>query len=272
MAAKLSKRGLTLDYIFNSNEENQKEFEGVEAAIDDLIGDLTSRAKFTNRELLKEKKLKNTADFLDSVYSDETFILLLRFVRFDNDGEDEELDFPKIIFWELESEVVKVRDYMVSRNFVPILESLFNKYGDIGANSTLNQGTKTRFLNIFCGVVQSMCNSKVKDITTILLFNWWKNFKLVQHAGFYIQFAFDHLSRLAQSWIRIRIESHSDRLLCDNQKRIDNLTTEMEELKLEQKRHIRSKKRKSILERDCLIADIELFWKTAGTVFLEYQS
>ena len=160
MAAKLSKRGLTLDYIFNSNEDNQKEFEDVEAAIDDLIRDLISRAEFTNMKLLEEKKLENMDDFLDSVYSDETFILLLRLLRSNRNFikcdflasrflyllDSSGLDFPKIIFWELESEVVEVRDYMVSRNFVPILESLFNKYGDIGANSTLNQGTKTRFL------------------------------------------------------------------------------------------------------------------------------
>ena len=31
--------------------------------------------------------------------------------------------------------------------------------------------------------------AKVKDITWNLLFNWWKNLKLVQHAEFNIQFA-----------------------------------------------------------------------------------
>lgn len=115
-----------------------------------------------------------------------------------------------------------------------------------------------------------MCNTKVKDITTELIFNWWKNFKLVQHAGFNIQFAFDHLSRLAKLWIRIRIQS--DKIFFDNQMRIHDKTTELEELKLEQKRLLRSTKRKSILEKDRLIADIELSWKTAGTLFLEYQS
>ena len=66
---------------------------------------------------------------------------------------------------------------------------LINKYKDISASSTLNPGTKTRFLNIFCGVEHNMCNTKVKDITWNLLFNWWKNLKLVQHAEFNIQFA-----------------------------------------------------------------------------------
>ena len=85
--------------------------------------------------------------------------------------------------------VVKVKDYMISRNFADVAEILFDKYRDISASSTLNPGTKTRFLNIFCGVEHNMCNTKVKDITWNLLFNWWKNLKLVQHAEFNIQFA-----------------------------------------------------------------------------------
>ena len=36
----------------------------------------------------------------------------------------------------------------------------------------------TRFLNIFCGVAHNMCNA---EVTPNLLFNWWKNFKILQH-------------------------------------------------------------------------------------------
>ena len=81
-------------------------------------------------------------------------------------------------FLKLESEVVEVRDYMVSRNCAPILESLFDKYGDISASSTSNPKAKMRVLDIVGGVAQSMCDTKVKDITSNLLLNWWKNLKL----------------------------------------------------------------------------------------------
>uniref|UniRef100_A0A2N9IJN0 Zinc finger PHD-type domain-containing protein n=1 Tax=Fagus sylvatica TaxID=28930 RepID=A0A2N9IJN0_FAGSY len=165
-------RGLTLENIFNSsNEDDQKEFEGVEVAISDLIRERMSRAEV----------MINRNHFLDNVdCSDETFIPVLKNVSFgDNNYKIEE--FSGMTFWELDSEVVKVEHYMVSHNFVPILKSIFNKHGDICAKSTLKRGTKTRFLNMFCGVVYSMCNTMAKDINRNLLLNWWKNFKLVEH-------------------------------------------------------------------------------------------
>lgn len=68
-AEKLLKRGLTSEYIFShSDEDVQKEFEGVESAVKNLIGEITSKVKSTNMD-----------DFLeDSVYSDKKFILLLK--------------------------------------------------------------------------------------------------------------------------------------------------------------------------------------------------
>lgn len=250
-----TKRGLTLEFILNySNEDAQKEFNGVEAAISDLIREIMPRAKFMNDDDIVE----------DFVCSDETFLQSLKIVS----GRDDEWEFLEMTFWELESEIVKVGDYRVSRNVAPILESLFNRFGDISASSTFNSGTKTRLLNIFCGVVHSMCNTMVKDINENLLFNWWKNFKLVQHAGFNIQFAFDHLYRFVNLLFRTGIEFKNDEDLWNYQKRIDGLTTELENLKVEQNQHIRFKKRKSILQRNYLIADIELLSKTVGTGLL----
>ena len=57
-----------------------------------------------------------------------------------------------MMFWDLESKVVNIGDDMVSQNFALIPKSLFEKYGDISANSTLNPRTKTRLFNIFSGV------------------------------------------------------------------------------------------------------------------------
>ncbi|KAK7840952.1 hypothetical protein CFP56_016080 [Quercus suber] len=249
------KRGLTLAHIFNpSNEDEQKEFKGVEVAISDLI-----------RERMSKAEVMENGDILEDLEcSDETFILFLKNVTFDDDKDKIE-ECSGITFWDLDSKVVKVRDYRVSRNFVPILEKLFFKYGDISEKSPLNLGTKTRFLNIFCGVVHSMCNTKAKDINRTLLFNWWKNFKLVQEAKFDIQFAFDHLYRFAQSLIRILREYKIDNTTFDNQMKIDDLTTELDGLKVKQEEHIRSKKGKSKLEKDILVEDFELLSKMVWT-------
>uniref|UniRef100_A0A2N9ILU7 Uncharacterized protein n=1 Tax=Fagus sylvatica TaxID=28930 RepID=A0A2N9ILU7_FAGSY len=208
--------------------------------------------------------------FLDNVNcSDETFIPVLRNVSFGH-FEIWIKDFSEMTFWELdsvvvkvelESEVVKVGHYMISQNFVPILKSIFNKHGDICAKSTLKRETKTRFLNMFCGVVYSMCNTMAKDINRNLLLNWWKNFKLVEHAGFNIQFAFDHLYKVTQSLISVVRACDTDRTIYDYRRKMNNQTTELEKLKVQLTDHINSKTGKSIPEKQSLIEDFELFSK-----------
>ena len=129
---------------------------------------------------------------------------------------------------------------------------LFDKYGDISAGSTSNPRTKVRVLNIVGGVAQNMCNTMVKDITPYLLFNWWKNFQLAQHVGFNVQFAFDHLYRLAQAQFRMDCEFEAKAELYLSQKEIEDLPTKLEILKNKQKQVIQSIKRKSILEKERL--------------------
>ena len=48
---------------------------------------------------------------------------------------------------------------------------------------------------------------------------------------------------------------------------ISDLTSELEELKVEQKQHAASKMGKSLLEKECLIADMELILNTQRTFF-----
>ena len=164
---RLKKIRFTSEYIFSFfNEDEKKEFVRFEAEVGDLIGKIMSRAEFRNME-----------DILENSYSDEIFILLLKYVKvcekdlqmtvkqYTNTASVKdyiyELQNAKLdvrdsgmTFWDLESEVVKVGDYMVSRNFEVILKSLFEKFGDFSADSTLNPRTKTRFINIFGGVAQ----------------------------------------------------------------------------------------------------------------------
>ena len=246
---KTSKRVLTLKEIFNSsNEDEKREFEDAEAAIVDLVEEIMSKTDSGNRDSILE----------DLVNSDEAFIRILKNLNYPM-----RKDILNMTFLELESKVVEVRDYMVSRNCARILEPLFDKYGDISASSSSNPRTKMRVLNIVGGVAQSMCNTKVKDITANLLFNWWKNFKLAQHVGFTVQFAFDHLYRLAQAQFRMEREFEADLDLFVSQIKIEDLPTKLEVLKDEQRQLIRSKKRKSILEKKCLTQDMESRLKTA---------
>ena len=190
---------------------------------------------------------------------DEMFIPILK-----NINHPMREDILNMTFLELDSEAVEVRDYMVSRNCAPILESLFDKYGDISASSTSNPRTKMRVLNIVGGVAQSMCNTMVKDITPYLLFNWWKNCQLAQHVGFNVQFAFDHLYRLAQAQFHMDCEFEANWPLYSSQHEIEGLPTQLEILKNKQKQLIQSIKRKSILEKERLTQLMESRLMHAG--------
>ena len=111
---KISKRGLTLKEIFNSsNEDEKREFEDAEAAIVDLVGEIMSKADSGNRDIILE----------DLVNSDETFILILKNLKYPMRAED----ISNLKFSEFELELVKVRNYMVSQNCAHILEPLFVK-------------------------------------------------------------------------------------------------------------------------------------------------
>ena len=119
---KISKRGLTLKEIFNSsNEDKKREFEDAEAAVVDLVGEMMSKADSGNRDSILE----------DLVNSDETFILILKNLKYCMGVEISSLTFS-----ELELELVKVRNYMVSQNCAHILEPFFVKYRDFCASST----------------------------------------------------------------------------------------------------------------------------------------
>ena len=121
---KISKRGLTLREIFkSSNEDEKREFEGAEAAVADLVGEIMSNAESGNRDSILE----------DLVNSDETFILILKNLKFPMREED----ISRMTFLELESGDVKVMDYMFSQNCAHILQSLFAKYRDISASYML---------------------------------------------------------------------------------------------------------------------------------------
>lgn len=282
MVEKQLKIRFTSEYMFSYfNEDEKKEFVKLEAEVGDLIGKIMSKAEFRKME-----------DILENSYSDEIFILLLKYVKVNAKDlqitdkqhtntasvkdyiyelENAKLDVRDsgMTFWDLESEVVMVRGYMVSTKFELILDSLFEKFGDFSAETTLNPRAKTRLINIFGGVAHSMCNT---EVTTDLLFNWWKYFKLVQHAGFNIKFALDKLYKLAQSWFYLHREFLTNETLLSYHVQIRDLTTKFEELKVKQKQCVASTKKESLPEMERWIADIELISKTPRTCFLLDQS
>jgi hypothetical protein len=70
-------------------------------------------------------------------------------------------------------EVVDIEDYKITRKLAPILKDLLSKYGDVSAESKLSPKVKLYFFHMLCECIYSMINTKVVDISTNDLLNWW---------------------------------------------------------------------------------------------------
>ncbi|KAH9669601.1 DC1 domain-containing protein [Citrus sinensis] len=97
---------------------------------------------------------------------------------------------------EAELELVNVRDYKINPKLAPVLKKLLEKYDDIGASCPLTPKLKTIALITFCTIVEIMNNTEVKNLDVASLIMWWFLLKLVQRAGFKIDFALDQLKRI----------------------------------------------------------------------------
>jgi hypothetical protein len=121
-------------------------------------------------------------------------------------------------------EVVDIEDYKITRKLAPILKDLLSKYGDVSAESELSPKVKLYFLHMLCECIYSMINTKVVDITTNDLLNWWTSLEISKWAGFRIQFAYDHLKRVALAHFGLSAEKQGSKVL-------DQLATDIEALK-----------------------------------------
>ncbi|XP_035540563.1 uncharacterized protein LOC108988349 isoform X2 [Juglans regia] len=120
---------------------------------------------------------------------------------------------PPYDYFALEEEFVNVGDhYKAARTFAHILRQLISKHGDISAASTLSPNVKLFFLNMLCGCIYSMRNTKVVDITTDLLLIWWTSLKACEVAGFKVQSVFDHLKRVADAFFGLYPGKQADKV------------------------------------------------------------
>ncbi|CAK7337257.1 unnamed protein product [Dovyalis caffra] len=178
--------------------------------------------------------------------------------------------------WEGDDVVVEVGDNMVTQTLAPILQDLCAKYGDISAESTLRHPVKTYLTVMLCGTLQSMRNTRIVDISENLMIIWWTHFKILQSAGFRVQFIFDQLKKVARAYFGLRVRENLDNAAAKYDKKITKISTDFEELriKLEElkgKREyidcLESSKKPSSIE-DCLEEAEKLKWWHASAVEL----
>ena len=105
-----------------------------------------------------------------------------------------------------------------------------------------------------------MINTKVVDITEDLLLNWWTSLRILHFAEFNIQFAFDHLKRVVEAYLGLRVRKEVEDA-------VDKIDKDILALEEKRKRMIAAKSKKSNLIEECLKeASILKHWK-AGTLF-----
>lgn len=211
---------------------------------------------------------ENTVDELDSL-DDSLFLdkALKDLMQKLDSGPLELMDL-----WNKEEEVVNVRDYLVPQSLAPILECLFSKYGDVSVDSTLSSRVKMYLFVILCGTIDSVCDTRILDITETKLTSWWKYLISLESAGFKIQFALDQLGSVTKAYFGLRLREQErvtlDELDVDITRysaAVEEMTTKLDRLKFDRERIISEKSRKkSSLIEDCFKAAIKLKWKKAG--------
>jgi hypothetical protein len=213
---------------------------------EDVLETLREDENYKEVVLLEDKiKEITTARWIEP-YDHEEIIMLCDnactdFMEFVEHDEDWCYKFP--YDWDLSSikkeEVVNVGDYMTTRRLAPILNHLLSNYGDIGAESTLSPKlVRSLYFCMLCECIYRMRNTKVVDITIGLLLSWWRCLKILQFAGFKIEFAFDRLKRVTHAHFGLYVENQEDNAV----EQIEKFTRKL--------KHIQSAK--SSLIKECL--------------------
>lgn len=210
------------------------------------------------------KILFDEQDSLDiSIYWDKEYKELLQ--KLDSSQAEDYMEF-----WEEKEDRVKVRDYLVPESSVPILESLFAKYGDVSVD-TKSPRVKMFLFVILCRTIDNMCKTRVLDISEDQLIIWWKYLKALQSAGFKIQFALDRLHRVVRAYIGLQLQervtenrSYLDEEISKKSEEVEKLEEELEALKVRRKQISEESERKSGTAGEYLREATKLKWRKAG--------
>jgi hypothetical protein len=264
---RMIKHALTLSHIFNSlSEVETNELDGAlqwirlfdGSAIGSETKDLGSETEYSGSEMGSETGSETEYSGSETEYlrsktenvlkwectriilkGDEAYTQFMKFVdigfeipiEFRDTKEDVQISDFKFCHRLLrKEEVVDIEDYKITRKLAPILKNLFSKYGDVSAESELSRKVKLYFFHMLCECIYSMMNTKVVDITTNDLLNWWTSLIIIDNAAkFRIQFAFDHLKRVALAHFGLYIEEQGNEAL-------DKLDRDIEALKRKRER------------------------------------
>uniref|UniRef100_A0A7N2RAL6 Uncharacterized protein n=1 Tax=Quercus lobata TaxID=97700 RepID=A0A7N2RAL6_QUELO len=208
--------------------------------------------------------MRTTATEEDGIYKDseypETFLFCdeayTQFMRFLDSGKGilDILEDPGM-FAKDKEKFVRVGEYMVPLRFANILEQLLSGHGDVSAGSKLSPMAKLYLSIVLCECMYSMTNTRVVDITKDLLLYWWTSLRMLQTAGFKIQFAFDHLKRVADAYFGLYVKKRVkifDEVLFEQHKDLQNLQNKIEALEKKREGIRSAESAKSNLIEKCM--------------------
>ncbi|CAK7338665.1 unnamed protein product [Dovyalis caffra] len=121
------------------------------------------------------------------------------------------------------------------------------------------------------GTMHSMCNTRIIDISSNLLLNWWNNLKTLKFAGFKVQLAFDHLDKVVRAYFGLQVDKSEDELdtkIKSLSAAFEQLTGEMKALKETRECVALAKASKSDIIKDCLTEAATKKWWPAVTGLL----
>jgi hypothetical protein len=215
---RMFKPALTLSDIFNSLSEAEKnELDGAFQRIRMFLP-ITS-ADWECTEIIFKGDEAYT-QFMEFVNIDIEIPMEFR----DTEEDVQILDFELCYKLLPQEEVVDIEDYKITRKLAPIFKDLLSKYGDVSAQSELSPKVKLYFFVMLCECIYSMIHTKVVDITINDLLNWWTSLVISWAGDFRIQFALDHLKRVALTHFCLSAEKQGSKVLEALKGKLEHLT------------------------------------------------
>ncbi|KAF3959438.1 hypothetical protein CMV_015745 [Castanea mollissima] len=168
--------------------------------IEELSNVSIAMKAFTMEEDDHYKDSECSEDFL---FSDEAYTQFMKFLDSGKGNPDP---------WKDPEEYVNIEDYIVPLRLANILRQLLSRNGDISAKSMLSPMARLYLFMALYECIYSMTNTRVVDISKDLLLKWWTCLKMLQTTGFEIQFAFNHLKRVADAYFGLCVEKRVDKI------------------------------------------------------------
>ncbi|KAH9688007.1 hypothetical protein KPL70_014981 [Citrus sinensis] len=158
---------LTFHDVFSSFTEKDRN------QLDDITENIESEIAGIKKTLSETGDQGSKVTISESYpYSDDTLAQFI--LRLQNSLRSKNMS---VEFWDLDDVLVNVMvwgRHRVTEKLAPMLKDLLIKYRDIDVDCSLNENCSMYFFAMLCGLMQSLCKTKIMDATDFLVVKWKK--------------------------------------------------------------------------------------------------